>query len=552
VTREGTSAETAQLLAELRALVQRQAEQIAALQQENAALRARLDGQGPPGSAMASTADSIAALREKRQRLQENRTRRRAKRSAHPALRRRGKRTPRVHALVMDHTHTLALDPTALPADVQFKGYAIRRFQDVELVRHNTAFRLAKYYSPSLGRTFQASPPAGYMGEFGPGLRAFCLTLYWDTTTSEAPLHRLLTDAGIRISAGQIARLVAQPPEAMHAEKRAMHHAGVQAAPYAQIDTTYTSCDGDAGHCHAVVNDVMTSFVTTPTKERLAAIGALGGGAPEHLVTAAVLDAVALPAVHRAVLETFPQDVVLSAPAFEALVAQNLRWVGQETLRRLREGTALAALKVRLPRLPPVLMTDDAKSFAKIFDDQGLCWPHALRPLEELCATAPAWQAEIDDACSRAWALYARLKAWQHAPAPSQIATLEAAFDATFQRTVGCPWLQDALDTIASKKHALLAVCRHPQMPLHNNGTEIEQRRRVRKRDVSFGPRSADGLRAWDTMQSLVATTRKLGLSFLAFVTDRLRGLGTIPPLDQLIRTAAFERGLLPAPAPSV
>jgi len=37
---------------------------------------------------------------------------------------------------------------------------------------------------------------------------------------------------------------------------------------------------------------------------------------------------------------------------------------------------------------------------------------------------------------------------------------------------------------------------------------ELAVRRRVRKRDVSFGPRSPAGVRAWDTFQSIAATGR--------------------------------------------
>lgn len=39
-------------------------------------------------------------------------------------------------------------------------------------------------------------------------------------------------------------------------------------------------------------------------------------------------------------------------------------------------------------------------------------------------------------------------------------------------------------------------------------------REACRQRLVSFGPRSPDSIRAWDTFMSLAATTTKLGLSF--------------------------------------
>jgi len=63
-----------------------------------------------------------------------------------------------------------------------------RRFQDVELWRTNTVFRLARYHSPSHGKVLKALLSARYAGEFGPSLHAICLTLHWDTNTVSAPI----------------------------------------------------------------------------------------------------------------------------------------------------------------------------------------------------------------------------------------------------------------------------------------------------------------------------------------------------------------------------
>ena len=39
-------------------------------------------------------------------------------------------------------------------------------------------------------------------------------------------------------------------------------------------------------------------------------------------------------------------------------------------------------------------------------------------------------------------------------------------------------------------------------------GTVLGARKRVRKRDVSFGPRTEDGKQAWDIFMTLAATTK--------------------------------------------
>ena len=82
-----------------------------------------------------------------------------------------------------------------------------------------------------------------------------------------------------------------------------------------------------------------------------------------------------------------------------------------------------------------------------------------------------------------------------------------------------------------------------------------------RKRDVSFpgtarqgrcGPRTETGRHAWDTFMTLAETTRKLNVSFYAYMRDRITGAGTFPPLAELVTQAATKLSLgQPCPAPS-
>ena len=68
------------------------------------------------------------------------------------------------------------------------------------------------------------------------------------------------------------------------------------------------------------------------------------------------------------------------------------------------------------------------------------------------------------------------------------------------------PWI-NALPGARLKKDGLLLVLQHPGLPLHNNPAELGARQRKRKRDVRFGPRTQDGVRAWDTFMTLAETT---------------------------------------------
>ena len=79
---------------------------------------------------------------------------------------------------------------------------------------------------------------------------------------------------------------------------------------------------------------------------------------------------------------------------------------------------------------------------------------------------------------------------------------------------------------------------------MHNNASELAVRGRVRKRDVSFGPRSGAGAAAWDTFQTIAATAQKLGVSFVAYVADRVSGRNEMPSLASLITKRAREMNL--------
>ena len=88
-------------------------------------------------------------------------------------------------------------------------------------------------------------------------------------------------------------------------------------------------------------------------------------------------------------------------------------------------------------------------------------------------------------------------------------------------------------------KDLLLHMLDHPEIPLHNNAMELAARRRVRKRDVSFGLRSRAGTQAWDTFQTIIATATKLGVRVYAYLLNRRVAPATTPSLADHIRERA-------------
>ena len=103
--------------------------------------------------------------------------------------------------------------------------------------------------------------------------------------------------------------------------------------------------------------------------------------------------------------------------------------------------------------------------------------------------------------------------------------------------------LDERIAKTKANKDCLLKVLKYPQILLHNNPDELSVRRRVRKRDISFGPRTQDGREAWDTFMTLAATAKKLGVGFYDYVFDRIAEVYTMPSLANLIqqRSPAYQ-----------
>ncbi len=74
---------------------------------------------------------------------------------------------------------------------------------------------------------------------------------------------------------------------------------------------------------------------------------------------------------------------------------------------------------------------------------------------------------------------------------------------------------------------------------LHNNPAELGTRQRVRKRDVSLQARTREGIRAWDTFQTLVGTASKLGVNVYQYFHDRIAHTDRLPSLATLIQEQA-------------
>jgi len=96
--------------------------------------------------------------------------------------------------------------------------------------------------------------------------------------------------------------------------------------------------------------------------------------------------------------------------------------------------------------------------------------------------------------------------------------------------------LDQRIATTRRKKESLLTVLGHPEVPLHNNESELDERVAARRRDVSLHSATPPGARAMDTFTTIVQTAKKLAVSGYAYLQDRISGRFLLPSLASLIR----------------
>ena len=470
--------------------------------------------------------------------------------AAHSSERERRVPTPRqprskVAELVIHRIESCEVDPGRLPPDAQFKGYEDVIVQDLRLEPANVCFRKAKWYSPATGKTSLAALPPGYHGQFGPGVKALVLALSYAGEMSEPKLLGFLRSLGVQVADGTLAGWLIHEQDAFHAEAAAVTDAGLASSPWQHLDDTATRVDGRNRHCFVLGNPLFTRYLTLPGKDRLTVVDVLRDGRPRaFLLNAAAqtrLDDLKLAARTRQALTAFPRQTVVDEATLAAWLRDRLPGLGQQAEKAIRETLAVAAYQAsRDGPVVRLLVGDDAGQWAGVTaEGRALCWVHAGRHFKQLTPCVPQHRELLAAFLTRFWAYYRDLLAYRDQPSPAEAARLEQVFDTLFATETGYRGLDTRIAATRANKAELLVVLAHPEVPLHNNPAELGARQRVRKRDVSFGPRSEAGATAWDTFQTLVATAAKLGVSFSHYVRDRVTEANALPALADLIAARA-------------
>src|SRR5438132_2198992 len=458
------------------------------------------------------------------------------------AGRRRGKPTrPKTSELTIHNTAVLKLD--IVPAGATLHGYESFVVQDLEIKTVNTRYERARY-DLAEGGSVLTPFPAGVLpvggGHFGASLVVYIVDQYHQAGVTEPLLLEQLWEYDIDISAGQLHRILTENKDHFHQEKGELLLAGLTSSSYIGTDDTGARHRGKNGYCTALGNDLFSYFESTDKKSRLNFLQVLQGSPRDYAINDTALAYWERQKLAAALIGQLTQgaQAFVGEPAWQARLAE-LAITDERHVRIATEGALVGGLVARGVSPDLGALSDGAPQFV-LFVHAG-CWVHAERPLAKLVPHNDQHRAEIEKVRSQIWELYQDLKAYRQQPDAAQRPVLEAHFDALVDQRTGYPSIDGVLKEMRDHKADLLRVLERPEIPLHNNAMESDIREFVKRRKISGGTRNEAGRRCRDTLASLKQTGRKLGVRFWDYLQDRVRGLGQIPRLADLIRQKARQ-----------
>jgi Transposase IS66 family len=437
------------------------------------------------------------------------------------------------------------VDPRELPPDAVRVADETVIVQDIRIEPHNIRFARHVYYSATEGRWIRGALSAGYdVGDFGPDLRSLIVALKYCGNMSEPKIRELLDNFQVQISSGSVSNILTGTAEAFADDYHAVFLAGLGSTTYQQTDDTSARVAGQFWHTHILCNPYYTFYATHPHKNRLTILAVLQNTRELRFrfdaTTRQWLEQGELPRVWQ------ERVAALGERTFSAAELQALLDVwfgaGQQPQARLDIEQAAAIVYYRHQTDVPVVTTlvcDDAGQFKHITDRMALCWIHAGRHYTRL---SPVIASHADQAAKfqeRFWDYYAALQHYRDGPGPAEAHRLRLEFEALFSTHTGYDALDDRIAKTKAKQTELLTVLSCPEVPLHNNASELGARVSARRRDVSLHSISARGVRAMDIFTTLVQTCKKLGVSAYAYLRDRLSQANQLPRLATLIPAAA-------------
>jgi len=426
-----------------------------------------------------------------------------------------------------------------VPAGSKFKGHADFFVQELVIKSVTTCYKREKWLTPD-GKLitgeldFESDTP-----HFGPTLCSFVLYQYYHAQVTEPLIIEQLREWGVRISTGQLHRIITEGKEKFHQEKDEILAVGLRVSGHIHVDDTGARHNGKNGYCTHIGNEWFAWFESTESKSRVNFLELLRACHKDYVVSGEALEYMAAQKLPKEQLKKLAKEI-------DRVFSDKLTWedflkqqgiTGNRHTRIATEGALLGAVLSHEINPDLVIVSDDAGQFNVLL--HALCWIHAERLLAKLVGFNAAQRMALKKIRKAIWKLYRDIKTYQKKPTPEAKLKLERRFDEICETQTCFTSLNLALKRMHKNKAELLLALERPDLPLHNNLSEGDIREYVKRRKISGGTRSEEGRRGRDTFASLKKTCRKLKVSFWEYVNDRVRKKNQIPQLPLLIEAKA-------------
>lgn len=454
----------------------------------------------------------------------------------------------------IDRVELVNTPPDGLPDDAQFKGYRRVIQRDIRVVRDNVEYRISRWYSPRMGKTYEATLPDSYRGQIGSNLLSLVQMLHHCGDMTHGRISDLLIHLGIPLSKGSISNMLTQS-EWVEAEQADLLKASLQASPYVQMDSTMSKQAGERLHTQVISGEYFSLFYTLRGKSRLDVYAALQGQSRQQVglaYTSLAIDRMKQALVsqkHLAFMErSFRLGQRMMLAELAAVFDKEAVFAKTNKVRRSVIAGALAAGHYHEQTEVPIaeyIMTDEAAEYGGVAGTSHIhCWIHEIRHYRKMVPRVDYHRHILADFIEQLWQFYGRIKSYKDLSAQdlsSQKQAIVKAFNELFSGQTDYGALNKLMLQTKEKAAQLLAFLDYPAFPLHNNVAERGARRVVRKRDISFHTWSQRGTKIRDAFMSLHQTANKLGVSFMDYLVDRNSSKSGTKTLAELV-TIAYRK----------
>ncbi len=381
-----------------------------------------------------------------------------------------------------------------------------------------------------------ATLPESIKGNLGIELQQYVIYMNYELNISQSKIKNTLNMIGIDISDGEINNILIKDKDIFHEEKEAILETGLKESDYIVTDDTGARHNGKNGYSNHIGNHLFAYFSSSNSKSRINFLKILRGKHSDYILNEDSINYIQKQKVSEK-LRNRLCNIKLGKYKDKSAWDDFIKKVGVSTEKQIKILTEAALIGSIIDHgfnTNLVIVSDEAGQFDVFL--HSLCWIHAERKINRIIPINDLEAEIIKTLEGDIWEFYQKLKEYKKNPDEKQADKLSIEFDDIINKRSDFENVNKALDNLYSIKKYLLLVLKRPEIPLNNNISENDIRIYVTKRKVLGGTRSHDGRKSRDTFLSLTKTCKKLGISFMDYLQDRISTQNNIPSLSTIIQ----------------